>query len=45
MAGVAGIGGGIITLPALIEAVGARDAISALVFTQILAALGRTYFT
>ena len=45
VAGVAGIGGGIITLPALIEAVGARDAISALVFTQILAALGRMYFS
>ena len=44
VAGVAGIGGGIITLPALIWAIGARDAITALAFTQILAAAGRMYF-
>ena len=44
VAGVAGIGGGIITLPALIWAIGARDAITALAFTQILAAFGRMYF-
>ena len=44
VAGMAGIGGGIITLPALIWAIGARDAITALAFTQILAAAGRMYF-
>lgn len=44
VAGVAGIGGGIITLPALIWAIGARDAITALAFTQILAAVSRMYF-
>ena len=44
LAGVSGIGGGIITLPALIWAVGARDAIVALAITQLIAALGRAAF-
>ena len=44
LAGVTGVGGGIITLPVLIWALGVREAIPALAVSQLIAAVARVSF-